>query len=178
MFNLSGSEIVFILLAGLVVLGPDKLPGAIRQVGRIYSELRRMGQGFQDELRATLDEPTRELRETADLARSVLTKPLGEDGPDLTRVTPRSISASVQKALDDAGQDPPSAGETVSDETVSGETVSSESGSADAPSGPATVPHGVGTGSSPAAGSDGGSAHQPSGESGSGAARSDGEGTP
>lgn len=172
MFNLSGSEIVFILLAGLVVLGPDKLPGAIRQVGRIYSELRRMGQGFQDELRATLDEPTRELRETADLARSVLSKPLGEDGPDLTRVTPRSISASVQKALDDAAEDPPSASGT-----MSGETVSGESGSTDETSGPATVPHGAGTGSSPDAESDDGSAHQPSGEPGSGAARSDGEGT-
>lgn len=102
MFNLSGSEIVFILLAGLVVLGPEKLPNAIRQVGRIYSELRRMGQGFQDELRATLDEPVRELRETADLARSTLTRPLGEDGPDLTAVTPRSISASVQRVLDSA----------------------------------------------------------------------------
>jgi sec-independent protein translocase protein TatB len=99
-FNLSGSEIVFILLAGLVVLGPEKLPGAIRQVGRIYSELRKMGQGFQDELRSTLDEPMRELRETADLARSTLNQPLGEDGPDLSALTPRSISSSVQRMLD------------------------------------------------------------------------------
>jgi sec-independent protein translocase protein TatB len=104
-FNLSGSEIVFILLAGLVVLGPEKLPGAIRQAGRIYSEIRRMGQGFQSELRATLDEPMRELRETADLAKksvSTFTQPLGEDGPDLTKVTPRSISSGVQRALDEA----------------------------------------------------------------------------
>lgn len=106
MFNLSGSEIVFILLAGLVVLGPEKLPGAIRQVGRIYAELRRMGQGFQDELRTTLDEPMRELRETADLARGTLTKPLGEDGPDVSRVTPRSISANVQRMLDEAAATP------------------------------------------------------------------------
>lgn len=110
MFNLSGSEIVFILLAGLVVLGPDKLPGAIRQVGRIYSELRRVGQGFQDELRATLDDPVREIRETADLARNALTKPFGENGPDLTKVTPRSISSSVQQVLEGAMNDATSSG--------------------------------------------------------------------
>lgn len=69
MFNLSGSEIVVILLLALVVLGPEKLPDAIRRFGKMYSELRRMSTSFQDELRSTLDEPMREMRETADLLR-------------------------------------------------------------------------------------------------------------
>jgi sec-independent protein translocase protein TatB len=99
-FNLSGSEVVFILLAALVVLGPEKLPGAIRQFGRIYSELRKMGQGFQSELRDAFDEPMRELRETADLAKSSVLNPLGEDGPNLADIKPRSISDSVRKMLE------------------------------------------------------------------------------
>ena len=42
MFNLTGSEIMFLLIIGLVVLGPEKLPDAIRRVGRLYGELKRM----------------------------------------------------------------------------------------------------------------------------------------
>jgi sec-independent protein translocase protein TatB len=104
-FNLSGSEVVFILLAALVVLGPEKLPGAIRQFGRIYSELRKMGQGFQSELKDAFDEPMRELRETADLAKSSVLNPLGEDGPNLAEIKPRSISDSVRRMLE--GSDGP-----------------------------------------------------------------------
>lgn len=68
-FNLSGSEIVVILLLALVVLGPEKLPDAIRRFGRTYGELKRMSTSFQDEMRSTLEEPMREMRETADLLR-------------------------------------------------------------------------------------------------------------
>jgi sec-independent protein translocase protein TatB len=35
-FNLSGSEIVVILLLALIVLGPEKLPEAIRRFARVY----------------------------------------------------------------------------------------------------------------------------------------------
>jgi len=68
-FNLKGSEIVFLLLIALVVLGPEKLPDAIRKFGRVYGELRKMANGFQGELRQAFDEPMRELRGTADAIR-------------------------------------------------------------------------------------------------------------
>lgn len=67
MFNLQGSEIIVILLLALVVLGPEKLPDAIRRFSRTYAELKKMGSGFQSELKSALDEPMREMRETADL---------------------------------------------------------------------------------------------------------------
>jgi sec-independent protein translocase protein TatB len=63
-FNVTGGELAIILLVALIVLGPDKLPDAIRKVGRVYSELRRMSQGFQSEIRDALDEPMREVRDT------------------------------------------------------------------------------------------------------------------
>lgn len=69
MFNLQGSEIVFLLLIALVVLGPEKLPDAIRKFGRVYGELRKMANGFQGELRSAFDEPMREIRGTADAIR-------------------------------------------------------------------------------------------------------------
>ena len=73
MFNLSGSELIFLLLLALVVLGPEKLPDAIRKFGRVYAELRKMSTGFQSELRQAMDEPMRELRETAELTRRAVT---------------------------------------------------------------------------------------------------------
>ena len=69
MFNLQGSEIIFILLLALVVLGPEKLPGAIRRFTETYNEIRKMGTGFQTELKDALDEPMREMKETAGLLR-------------------------------------------------------------------------------------------------------------
>lgn len=69
MFNLSGTEIIVILLLALVILGPEKLPEAMRKAGRAYSELRKMANSFQSEVRSVLDEPMEELRGTADALR-------------------------------------------------------------------------------------------------------------
>ncbi|MGH9132371.1 MAG: Sec-independent protein translocase subunit TatA/TatB [Ilumatobacteraceae bacterium] len=66
---MSGTEIVVILLLALVVLGPEKLPDAIRKFGRTYAELKKMGTGFQQEFKSAIDEPVREMRETADLLK-------------------------------------------------------------------------------------------------------------
>jgi sec-independent protein translocase protein TatB len=66
MFNLSGSEIVFLLLLALIVLGPEKLPEAVRKFGKAYAEFKKMSTGFQSELKTALDEPMKEMRETAE----------------------------------------------------------------------------------------------------------------
>jgi sec-independent protein translocase protein TatB len=66
---MSGTEIVVILLLALVVLGPEKLPDAIRKFGKTYAELKKMGTGFQQEFKSAMDEPMREMRETADLLK-------------------------------------------------------------------------------------------------------------
>src|SRR5713101_6011949 len=68
-FNFSGSEIVFLLLLALIVLGPEKLPEAVRKFGKTYGEFKKMTTGFQSELRSALDEPMKEMRETADQLR-------------------------------------------------------------------------------------------------------------
>jgi sec-independent protein translocase protein TatB len=68
-FNLSGSEMIFLLLIALVVLGPEKLPEAVRKFGKAYGEFKKMTTGFQSELRSALDEPMKEMRETADQLR-------------------------------------------------------------------------------------------------------------
>ena len=69
MFNFQGSEIVIILLLALVVLGPEKLPEAMRKAGQMYGELKKMSSSFQSEFKSVMDEPVREMKETADLLR-------------------------------------------------------------------------------------------------------------
>ena len=69
MGNLGGGEILVILLVGLLVLGPQRLPAVGRQVGRIVTEIRRVGSGFQEEFRAALDNPLSEAEARARGAR-------------------------------------------------------------------------------------------------------------
>ena len=64
MFNVGGMELLVIGVIALIVLGPDKLPGAIRQVGNVVGELRRISQGFQTDLRGALDDAEREAEAT------------------------------------------------------------------------------------------------------------------
>ena len=66
MFNLQGGELIIIAIVALVVLGPEKLPDAARRIGQIYSQIRRMGDGFVDEFRQAVDEPIVELRRQVD----------------------------------------------------------------------------------------------------------------
>jgi sec-independent protein translocase protein TatB len=56
MFNIGGGELLVILLVALIVLGPDKLPQAARQVGRFTSEARKMADGFRAEMKSAMDE--------------------------------------------------------------------------------------------------------------------------
>lgn len=57
MLNIGPAELMVILVIALLVLGPNKLPDAARQVGRAVGELRRLSSGFQAEMRDALKEP-------------------------------------------------------------------------------------------------------------------------
>jgi sec-independent protein translocase protein TatB len=65
-FNFSGSEMVFLLLLALIILGPEKLPEAVRKFGQTYGEFKKVATGFQSEIKSALDEPMREMKATAD----------------------------------------------------------------------------------------------------------------
>lgn len=62
MFNVGGGELIVIMLIALVVLGPQRLPDAARQVGKVMGDLRRLSSGFQNEMKSAFseaDDPTR-----------------------------------------------------------------------------------------------------------------------
>jgi sec-independent protein translocase protein TatB len=76
MFNVGGGELLVILLLALIVLGPQKLPGAVRTAGRVMGEVRRISSGFQQELKTAFDEADEDQdlprrRESAPLAATV-----------------------------------------------------------------------------------------------------------
>ena len=124
MFNLTGSELIVIVLLGLIVLGPEKLPGAIRRVGRLYLELKRLSSGFQEEFRTAFEEPIRELRSTADTLKSTIESSATDENPTRTDAstndeTPTrseeapsgdsSTGAPAAPAQDRSGDDEPAA---------------------------------------------------------------------
>ena len=57
MGSIGGAEILVILVVALLVLGPNRLPEAARQVGRVMAEMRRISAGFQAEMRDALQTP-------------------------------------------------------------------------------------------------------------------------
>jgi sec-independent protein translocase protein TatB len=55
-FNVGGLELVAIGVLALVVLGPDKLPGALRQAGSMLRQLRGLSDSFRIDVAAALAE--------------------------------------------------------------------------------------------------------------------------
>ena len=57
MGSIGAPEILVILVVALLVLGPNRLPEAARQVGRAMAEMRRISAGFQAEMRDAMQTP-------------------------------------------------------------------------------------------------------------------------
>jgi sec-independent protein translocase protein TatB len=124
MFNLSGSEIVFLLLLALIVLGPEKLPEAVRKFGKAYAEFKKMSTGFQSELKTALDEPMREMRETAEAFKKAANfdfedgEPEDDEPPSVEQVSdeptaeplPADVPATDVPATEESATEPETAG--------------------------------------------------------------------
>jgi Tat protein translocase TatB subunit len=96
-FNLGPGEMIVILVAGLVVLGPEKLPDMIRKAGRLYGELRRMANGFQSEFRDVFEDPMTDFKETAATARRMFDEPIA---------LVKDTAASARSMFDDQVETP------------------------------------------------------------------------
>lgn len=86
--NLGGGEILVILMIALLVLGPSRLPGAGRQIGRALAEFRRMSSGVQEDLREAMN--VEGVRETVNQVRDALD-------------VPRAIRNEVASAISSVG---------------------------------------------------------------------------
>ncbi len=57
MGNIGGGEVLVILLLGLLVLGPERLPEFARKIGKFLTDVKRMSRSFQEELRSAVEDP-------------------------------------------------------------------------------------------------------------------------
>ena len=58
MGNLGAGEIRVILMLGLLVLGPVRLAMVARHVGSMVRDVRRVAEGFQEEIRDLVEDPS------------------------------------------------------------------------------------------------------------------------
>lgn len=108
MFDISFLEIVVIAVIALLVLGPDKLPGAIRTAGLWIGRLKRSFNNIRSEIEREVgaDEIRRQLRNEAIMdkiknTRSQVTKSIDSVKDEVKSV---SDSANISKEMDNLNQ--------------------------------------------------------------------------
>lgn len=80
MFNIGAGEAAVIGLVAVVVLGPDRLPRAAADIGRVLRQLRGVAQDAKAELRAELGPDIDDLR-NLDPRRLIREQLMAEDPP-------------------------------------------------------------------------------------------------
>lgn len=120
MLNIGPAELLVVLVVALLVLGPNKLPDAARQVGKAIGEMRKLSTGFQAEMRDAMKEPVD-----------------GRPGPGSNRTTPASSGGTLASPRAPAG-DVPTGGGTDEPPGQNGSAAPPNGESADADAEPGT----------------------------------------
>ncbi|POS01464.1 Sec-independent protein translocase protein TatB [Flavobacterium croceum] len=55
MFGISGGELVFIIIVGIMLLGPDKIPGAMRTFGKFMANVKHATNEIKTEIQKSAD---------------------------------------------------------------------------------------------------------------------------
>jgi sec-independent protein translocase protein TatB len=97
LFNIGPMELLVLALVGIVVLGPDRLPGFARDAARLLRTLRDMATGARQQLKDELgpefaDVDLRNLNPRTAVQRAVF----GDEMPDFRKFSP---SAMVRDAI-------------------------------------------------------------------------------
>lgn len=79
------------MILGLVVLGPEKLPGVLRKAGRLYGEFKRVTSDAQSELRKSFDQPLKDLQSTAKTYQGFFVDAAKEVAKDPPKEAPKKI---------------------------------------------------------------------------------------
>lgn len=79
--SLQPNEVLIIVLVALIVLGPKRLPGAIRGIGRAFRQVRDFSTTVRQEMDATISPPTVEPASPPNRADAEVpeTEPEGDD---------------------------------------------------------------------------------------------------
>jgi sec-independent protein translocase protein TatB len=103
MFNVGGPEVLVIFLVALIVLGPQQLPKAMRTMGSVMAEVRKVSNSFQAEMRQAMDSvvdtSATEKPRSATMGEATSGEPATSDGEEIVGRNPR-------QGDDDAGGEP------------------------------------------------------------------------
>jgi sec-independent protein translocase protein TatB len=120
MGNIGGGEILIVLLAALIFLGPSKLPEAARQIGKAMGEFRKVTSGFQRELRDAMNDADDTSKRITNAPKPVdavvtepVTEPVAEPVPEAAVAPSPAVPAVEPEPAPDLVTDP--AAETSSD---------------------------------------------------------------
>lgn len=96
MFNIGPMELMVLAIVGLIVLGPDRLPGMAKDAARMIRTLRDMATGARTQLREELgpefaDVDLRNLNPRTALSRVIL----GDDADTLRNFNPRTAMQNM-----------------------------------------------------------------------------------
>ena len=64
--NISSTEILIVLIVALIVLGPQRLPGAMKQAGKAYRDFKKMSTSVQREINQVVNDTTSMVTDTAE----------------------------------------------------------------------------------------------------------------
>ncbi|GAA3929564.1 Sec-independent protein translocase protein TatB [Litoribacillus peritrichatus] len=82
MFDIGFSELFILVVIALLVLGPERLPGAVRKAGLIIGKIKGSWQSIQNEINSEFEaeELRKRIQKEADLAQQTLNSGFDADG--------------------------------------------------------------------------------------------------
>jgi sec-independent protein translocase protein TatB len=94
MFDIGFSEILVIFILALIVLGPEKLPRVVREVGRWVGRARAMARQFQEQLEDEVDVDRNRTARRTEPVRPVGGVPPAEPTPSSPK-HPEAVSSTL-----------------------------------------------------------------------------------
>lgn len=91
MGSIGPAEIIVVLVIGLIVLGPNRLPEAARQIGKAVTEFRRMSSGLQAEVRDAFADPVPGTPPTANIPPAATSAAVAADVAGVTEVAAHTV---------------------------------------------------------------------------------------
>lgn len=109
MFNIGPMELIVLGLVGLIVLGPDRLPGLARDAARMIRTLRDMATGAQTQLRDELGPEFADVDLRNLNPRTALQKAILGDDVDMRKLNPRTAFQDMVLGTDQPSTAPSAA---------------------------------------------------------------------
>jgi sec-independent protein translocase protein TatB len=108
--NISSTEILVVLIVALIVLGPQRLPGAMKSAGKAYRDFKKMSTTVQKEINQVVNDTTSMITDTAETftGEPLRNGPPGSPGNRWSPTSPSSVRTnSTYRPADEIPADEP-----------------------------------------------------------------------